>query len=275
MAICSRCGPDAVSSAGEAGLCPACLLRLGLDTAEDDDAFDLADGLRVLAPIGRGPGATVYLAKATRGDRRFVTIKLFEAPVHVSRFTARVRDLITRIETCEAAPNLTVLDAGILEPSRGYVVARYVSGMPIDAYVKGPARRRADALPLLARVCRLISQLHAAGIVHGAIKAPNIIVSADPEGAEPMLLDAGLRNAFESSLAGFGSPPHTPRVRAPDRRSDLAGLRALAADLVADRHPAESASELIQALARREFETASELAEEAAALASRASRTVW
>ena len=147
--------------------------------------------------------------------------------------------------------------------------------MPIDAYFEGPDRKGAEALPLLARVCRLVSQLHAAGIVHGAIKAANIIVAAAPNGAEPMLLDAGVRNAFESSLAGFASTAGAPRLRAPDRRGDIAGLRALAADLFAGRRADGGAPDLIQALARREFETASELAEEAAALASRAQRSAW
>ena len=86
-----------------------------------------------------------------------------------------------------------------------------------------------------------------------------------------MLLDAGLRIALESSRAGFTSSPTASRLRAPDRRSDIAGLRRLAADLFASRRGAYGAPELIQALARREFETASELAEEAAALAAQAS----
>lgn len=259
-------------SAGDAGVCPACLLRLGLDAAQHHGPLDLAGSLRILAPIGRGPDATVYLANSSRGDRGFVTVKLFEPPVHAVRFTARVRELITRIETCEAAANLTILDAGTLEPSCGYVVARYVPGMSIDTYFKERDRRRVDALLLLARVCRLVSQLHAAGIIHGAIKASNIIVAAVPEGAEPMLLDAGVRNAFESSLAGFASTARAPQLRAPDRRGDIAGLRALAAHVFTGRREAGGAPELIQALARREFETASEMAEEAAALARRAGK---
>lgn len=271
MSTCSRCGADAGSGSKASALCPACLLRLGLEAADSAAGLDVT-GLRVIAPVGRGPDATVYLAQAMRGERRLVTVKLYNERVDAPRFVSRVRDLAFRIQACDAAASLTILDAGSLETSRVFVVARYVPGTSLDAYFRATARRRHDALSLVARVCGLVSRIHRAGIVHGGIKPSNVIVTPAPEGPEPMLLDAGLRSALEfSRRAGLLPDSQDPARPGADYRTDIAGLRALATDLFAYRPVADDAAELMETLARREFETASELAEEAAALASRAS----
>jgi serine/threonine protein kinase len=250
--------------------CPACLLRLGLDS-DSPDGLDIGADLRLLAPIGRGPHATVYLARTRDVEPSFVTIKLFDAPVDASRFVARVRDLVTRVEGCAAAQNVTILGAGIAETSRAFVVARYVPGTAVGAYCQQVGRREQDALRLFARLCRLVSQLHHAGIVHGAIKPSNVIIVPAPGGAQPVLLDAGLRVALESSRVGFTSIARDPRLVLPDRRSDIAALRKLAVDLFASRRGPGEGGGLLRALATHEFETASKLAEEADALAGRPS----
>lgn len=271
MTTCSRCGADNPSGAGASILCPACLLRLGLDAPEGLEELDVMAGFRVLAPIGCGPEATVYLARTRDDDAGLVTVKLFDSPVDPSRFVARVRELVTRMEGCAAAPHLTIPNAGIVDASHVFVAARYVPGTALGAYCRDVARREQDALLLFAHLCRLVAQLHRAGIVHAAIKPSNVIVVPAAKRAEPVLLDTGVRAALDASRVGFASMSRGAVLRMPDRRGDLAGLRKLAADLFAGRRGSEHGPELIQALARREFETASELAEEAAALAGLAS----
>jgi hypothetical protein len=58
----------------------------------------------------------------------------------------------------------------------------------------------------------------------------------------------------------------------PDRRSDIAALRRLAAELFASHRALKKWRESILALGEREYDTASDLAEDAAALASRGSQ---
>lgn len=268
MTVCSHCGAETVAGSEPSTPCPACLLRLGLDS-DGPVGLDIGADFRLLAPIGRGPEATVYLAR-TRGDEpRFVTVKLFDRPVDASRFLARVRELVTRIESCAAAPNVTLLNAGVFETSRVFVVARFVPGTAVGTYLGNVARREQDALRLFAHLCRLVSDLHHSGIIHGAIKPSNVIVVPSPRGPEPVLLDTGLSVALAASRVGLTSISRGPRLRLSDRRSDIAGLRKIAAELFASGRAPDGGAELIQILARGEFETASELAQEAAALASR------
>ena len=271
MSTCSRCGSETVPGSTASMLCPACLLRLGLEGRDSPAGLDMT-GLRVIAPVGRGPDAMVYLGQLAGGEPPLVTLKLYDQPLDAPRFITRVQGLVEQLQSCEVAPALTILDAGSVGPTRAFAVSRYVPGVTVDAYFRGVGRRRRDALSLLARVSRLVSQLHRAGIAHGAIKSSNVVVTQTAAGAEPVLLDAGLRFALESSrLARSRSASQVSTRPESDRRSDIAGLRMLAADVFASRGGPDDATELIQALARREFESASDLADQAAALASRAS----
>jgi serine/threonine protein kinase len=268
MKKCPSCGAISISSA-TGNLCPACLLRLGLETTGDESADrEIAGRFRLLAPIGRGPHATVYLAQTGQAPRGFITVKLVHQPLDVDHFIAQVRELAARIMSCARVASLTFPEAGAIDDSHAFVVARYVPGMPADSYFRSESGQRADRLSVIAGLCRLVSDIHRSGIVHGAIKSSNVIVTSGPDGPAPVLLDAGLGPAIESSRPGSTSIERDSR-HMPDRRNDIASLRRLTADLFASHRALRGWQESIAALGEREYETASDLAEDAAALASR------
>ena len=272
MKTCPSCGRERILSSN-GHLCPACLLQLGLDAARNEPAHSQVAGrFRLVAPIGRGPRATVYLAQAGHAHRGFVTVKLFHERLDVDRFVAHVHELAARIGSSPRVASLTIPEAGPIDESHAFVVARYVPGMPASAYFRGEAGERADRLSVIANLCRLVSDMHRSGIVHGAIKSANVIVTGSPEGPAPVLLDAGLGQALESSRAHRTSTGLEPAPRLSDRRSDIAALRRLAADLFASHRALKQWRESILALGEREYDTASDLAEDAAALASRGSQ---
>ena len=269
MTVCASCGGEAVSSLADRSLCPACLLRLGLDTADSAYHDSLAQ-FRLIAPVGRGPHATVYLAEVPMGQPRFITVKLFHQPLDAPRFIAHVRELAARLQTSAVASSLTILDASSVNGSMVFVIARYVPGTSIDAYCRSSAGRHSGRMSLVARLCRLVSDMHHSNIVHGSIKASNVIVTPGKHGPVPVLLDAGLGLAMESARSTarttWNSPPPAPSM--PDRRDDLVALRRLVVDLL-NRDDLADARGSIQALMTRSYESASELAADAAALADR------
>jgi tRNA A-37 threonylcarbamoyl transferase component Bud32 len=59
-----------------------------------------------------------------------------------------------------------------------------------------------DRIRLALRLCTLVSLLHDAGIVHGSIKSPNVIVTDSSAGPVPVLLDVGIVPAIEQSRVG-------------------------------------------------------------------------
>ena len=97
MKPCAHCGAE-ISGLREHGLCPACLLRLGLepDLPTPDVVID-GETYRVLGPIGRGPNGTVYLGCGVRKPRRFVTVKVIEQPIDLEVFLPLMHELLDRL----------------------------------------------------------------------------------------------------------------------------------------------------------------------------------
>ena len=113
-----------------------------------------------------------------------------------------------------------------------------------------------EALRLVAAIGRAIQQLHAAGLVHGAVKPANVRL---PEGRPPKLADAGLTRFETSRLHSskvrdavleplYLSPEQVVGERV-DARSDIFSLAALAYRLVAG-HDAFAADTPPEVLAR-------------------------
>lgn len=119
-------------------------------------------------------------------------------------------------------------NTGLMSDGRAYVCSDYAPGPPMDQYVATQATAR-DAVKVLIALCGLIADLHGRGVVHGAIKAQNVIVVASPVGPVAAVLDAGVRPAIEASLS--------PRVnrRAAAGGDDLGALHRLASELLDSR----------------------------------------
>ena len=271
MTACPSCGRDAAQSIAAEPLCPTCLLLLGLEAGHQDTADrDLAARFRLIAPIGRGPDATVYLAQPVRDPNRFVTLKLFEQPLDVGCFIRQVGELAAKIGACERTSSLTLPQAGATSTSRAFVSARYVTGIPAATFFRAKAGDTTARLRVTTELCRLVSDIHDADIVHGAIKASNIIVAAGIGGPTPVLLDTGLRPALDAAqIASPGRLSARLGRVAVGRRSDIGALRRLVIELLtADRQLAELRTEIL-ALGRREYATAAELADDTDDIASR------
>ena len=272
MTTCSSCGRDAIPSLAEHPLCPTCLLLLGLEAGHEHTTDrDIAARFRLIAPIGRGPDGTVYLAQPVRDPHRFVTLKLFEPPLDVGCFIRHVGELAARISACERTASLTIPQAGATSTSRAYVAARYVTGTPAATYFQVSARKTTDRLRMVAQLCRLVSDIHDSEIVHGAIKASNIIVAAGPQGATPILLDTGLRPALDTArLCSPGQlSARLAARRAIDRRGDIHALRRFVLNMLATARTCDELATASLTLERREYATAAELADHLDDIANR------
>ena len=140
------------------------------------------------------------------------------------------------------------LEAGEIEPGVFYVAYQYVEAQPLAARLArtGPLAY-ADLRPILRGILEPLAAIHKAHLVHGDLKAENILVATRSDAGEPSvcLIDFGsdrLRlhsvasNGHTGLLAVYGSPktvaPEIVRGRPADPKSDVYAFGAVLYELL-------------------------------------------
>jgi serine/threonine protein kinase len=154
---------------------------------------------RVERELGAGGMGTVYLA--SRADRQYekhVAIKLVRAGAGgealIRRFFTE-RQILAGMEH----PNIArLLDGGLTESGRPYLVMDYVDGVRLDRYCDQHRLSIRTRLELFRKVCAAVDYAHRHLVIHRDLKPSNILVTAD---GEPKLLDFGVAKALDPSGA--------------------------------------------------------------------------
>jgi serine/threonine-protein kinase len=162
----------------------------------------------------------------------------------VRRFAAE-RQILATLQH----PNVArLLDGGVTDDGRPYLVMEYVDGEPLDAYCD---RRRLDVdarLGLFLSVCRAVAHAHRSLVVHRDLKPANILVTAD---GTVKLLDFGIAKlldpdaADEAARTRTGHHLLTPAYASPEQVSgeaittatDVYGLGLVLYQLLCARAP--------------------------------------
>jgi serine/threonine-protein kinase len=167
---------------------------------------------RVVREIGRGGMGEVYLAE--RADASFqqrVAIKVVKRGMDTDEILARFlaeRQTLANLRH----PNITaLLDGGVTDDGRPYLVMEHVEGAPIDRHCSERALSIRARLELFCKVCDAVHTAHMNLVVHRDLKPSNILVMPD---GEPKLLDFGVAKALSSDAQN------------PDERTE-SGLRLL------------------------------------------------
>ncbi len=207
-------------------------------------------GLYKLAQkLGEGGCGVVYLADQEEPVRRRVALKIIRLGMDTADFIARFNDE-RRALAMMNHPNIAhVLDAGATESGRLYLAMEFVEGAKItefcDAHTLGLGRR----LALFVQVCHAIQHAHQKGIIHGDIKASNVLVTLVDGAAVPKVIDFGISRAVGGEEPTMRTSPAagedfigTPAYMSPeqmgvrgldvDTRGDVYSLGALLCELL-------------------------------------------
>jgi serine/threonine protein kinase len=211
-----------------------------MPTLTAKEARNLVPGYRVLAPVGRGGMAQVYLAERER-DGLQVALKLMEAsllddPTLRRRFEQEYR-LIATIDNEFVA---RVYDYGFAG-EHPYIAMEFLSGGTLAARIHGGVSSL-EALRIVSQIALALDAIHARGIVHRDLKPGNILFRPD---GRPAIVDFGLAKdlARTVELTQAGGVMATPRYMSPeqclgkkvDARSDLYSLGVIFYEMLTGR----------------------------------------
>ena len=229
------------------------------------DAPVMWSHLRLLERIGRGAFGEVYRAWDTRLDRE-VALKLLPAAgssddgaasaiIHEGRLLARVRH--PNVVTIHGAEQVADRIGLWMEFVRGRTLQQLLD----ERNVVSPA----ETVDIGLELCRAISAVHGAGLLHRDIKTQNVMRAED---GRIVLMDFGAGRELEDNAASdlAGTPLYlAPEVLHGQRatvRSDIYSLGVVLYRLVAGRYP-------VQAPTVREVRRAHERGERTAVQAAR------
>lgn len=175
---------------------------------------------RLVRPLGRGGMGEVYLAERTDSDfEQLVAVKVLRAGLYgdeaVRRFE-RERAILARLRHAAVVP---LIDGGVADDGRPFLVMQYVEGEPICAFADSRRLSLQARLELFVRVARAVEYAHSRLVIHRDLKPSNILVTAE---GDPRLLDFGVAKLLEDEDSGAdlthqGRVPLTPERAAPEQ----------------------------------------------------------
>ncbi len=258
---CPRCQAPLPAGAPE-GLCPACLLKMGLEsntlgTANTEvfarwtppEPAALATSfpdLEILELLGRGGMGAVYKARQTRLDR-LVALKILPPEIGRDRdFTERFAREAQAMARLSHPHIVTIHDFGQTH-ALYFFVMEYVDGLNLRQVLDVERMAPREALAIVPQICDALQYAHDQGIVHRDIKPENILLNRQ---GQVKIADFGL-----AKLVGADAPTRggervlgTPQYMAPeqaehpaevDHRADIYSLGVVFYQMLTGELPAK------------------------------------
>lgn len=237
---CPECGA-AIPASGPRGLCPACLLKRGLETntigytAEDaptarwtpptiEELATRFPELEITRLIGRGGMGAVYLARQKSLDR-IVALKILppemgQDPAFAQRFATEAQAMAKLNH-----PHIVTIYEFGRQAGWYYFVMEYVDGLSLRGLLDSGHVSPKEALAIVPQICDALQYAHEQGIVHRDIKPENILLSKQ---GQVKIADFGLAKLMGRTMpAASGTTEKvmgTPQYMAPeqlDRPADV------------------------------------------------------
>ncbi len=197
LTTCPRCGAAIATEDAPEGLCPSCLLQLGLESDPSqrkgsgrmeewkrsgvptiEALAPLFPDLEILGMIGEGGMGIVYKARQRKLDR-LVALKILRQdiasdPAFAERFMREARAL-ARLSHPDI---VSVHDFGQIDGVY-YFVMEYVDGTNLRTLLERGEMSEDQTLSIMPRLCSALQFAHDRGVVHRDIKPENILIAED------------------------------------------------------------------------------------------------
>jgi serine/threonine-protein kinase len=209
---------------------------------------------RVLAPLGEGGMAEVYLAEDTELGRK-VALKLL--PAALTHDARQVRRLQQEARAASALnhPNIITIHETGREGGLHFIATEFIRGETLRQQIRGAHMPVREVLDIAVQIADALTAAHQAGIVHRDIKPENVMVRDD---GYVKVLDFGIAQlrgsrveVKEAEAGGAGPPvsaffgtvsymsPEQSRGEPLDARTDLFSFGVLIYEMLTGRRPFE------------------------------------
>jgi eukaryotic-like serine/threonine-protein kinase len=203
---------------------------------------------RLLSEIGRGGMGVVYDAERDDGQfRRRVAIKIMrdDGDPELRQRVLSERQILAALDHPDIA---RLLDGGVTDDGRPYLVMEHVDGLPIDVYCDRLRLTVRERLVLFCAMARAVEYAHRNLVVHRDLKPSNILVTPD---GRLKLLDFGVAKLLNPWVHGEAPPVTrdrlalTPEYASPEQlrgepvttSSDVYSLGVVLYELLTGRRP--------------------------------------
>ena len=219
---CPQCGGELPANA-PSGVCPKCLMKVGLPTGADPEKAPDADSqeavwpggfvppepkelaekfpqLEILELLGQGGMGAVYKARQKQLDR-LVALKILppevgQAEAFAERFMREARSLAKL-----SHPGIvSVHDFGQTADGLYYFIMEFIDGTDLRGVIEAGELEPAEALAIVPQICEALQYAHEQGIVHRDIKPENILLDKN---GRVKIADFGLAKLLDKPAAAF------------------------------------------------------------------------
>jgi hypothetical protein len=190
-------------------------------------------GYQIERRLGAGGMGTVFLVQHPRLPRKDALKVLADIHAEDPEFRARFlreAEIAARLQH----PNLVAVRDRGEQDGRLWIAMQYVDGVDVAQLIKTNVLPIERAVRIFVEAARGLDEIHAAGLLHRDVKPANILVAAQPDGSDRVLVtDFGIARAADDSttLASGGTtatlayaPPEQISGDPMDHRGDVYAL---------------------------------------------------
>lgn len=216
----------------------------------------VSDRYRLVAPLGEGASAEVFVAEDVQLGRE-VAVKMLKPALAADRdFLARFRAEARTVAALNHPHVVVVHDWG--EDDRPYLVTEYLAGGSLRGALRAGERLSvSQALLVGLQVCRGLAFAHGNGLIHRDLKPANLLFGAD---GRLRIADFGLARAIAEAAVTEpdGTVVGTARYAAPEQargerlteKADVYALALVLVEAVTGRAPFAADTALATLMAR-------------------------
>ncbi|QOC22185.1 serine/threonine protein kinase [Wenzhouxiangella sp. AB-CW3] len=181
------------------------------------ESGDQIGAWRVKQRIGRGGMGIVYQVERVEGDfEQIAALKLVATAGDpaLGDYFVRERQIMARLNHANIAG---LLDGGVLEDGRPWLVMEFIEGLPINTWCDTQRLGIRQRLALFLRALDAVQFAHRSLVLHKDLKFSNLLVTDD---GQPKLLDFGTASLMEDETSDDNQTrllALTPEFSSPER----------------------------------------------------------